>query len=62
MAIGTLAHQKLLDGQWIEVKHPSGVARGRCVGINDSGAILIQNEQLEVVEVLAGTVHSFRPL
>lgn len=54
--------RSLLDGQWIEVKHPSGVARGRCVGINDSGAILIQNEQLEVVEVLAGTVHSFRPL
>ncbi len=54
--------RSLLDGQWIEVQHPSGVARGRCVGINESGAILIQNEQLEVVEILAGTVQSFRPL
>ena len=54
--------RSLLDGQWIEVKHPSGVARGRCLGINESGAILIQNEQLEVVEILAGTVQSFRPL
>ncbi len=54
--------RSLLDGQWIEVQHPSGVARGRCLGINESGAIIIQNEQLEVVEVLAGTVQSFRPL
>ena len=54
--------RSLLDGQWIEVKHPGGVAQGRCLGINESGAILIQNEQLEIIEVLAGTVQSFRPL
>lgn len=54
--------RSLLDGQWIEVKHPAGVARGRCRGINASGAILIQNEQLEMIELLAGTVQSFRPL
>ena len=54
--------RSLLDGQWIEVKHPDGVAQGRCLGINESGAILIQNEQLELIEVLAGTVRSFRPL
>ena len=54
--------RSLLDGQWIEVKHPAGVAQGRCLGINASGAILIQNEQLELIEVLAGTVQSFRPL
>ena len=54
--------RSLLDGNWIEVKHPSGVARGRCLGINESGAILIQNEQLEIMEILAGTIQSFRPL
>lgn len=51
--------RSLLDGQWVEVKHSNGTARGRCLGINESGAILIQNEQLEVVEVLAGTIQSF---
>lgn len=56
------SERSLLDGQWIEVKHPGGVAQGRCVGINESGAILIQNEQLDIIEVLAGTVQSFRPL
>jgi len=54
--------RSLLDGQWVEVKHPGGIAKGRCLGINESGAILIQNEQLEVTEVLAGTIQSFRPL
>ena len=54
--------RSLLDGQWVEVKHPSGVAQGRCLGISDSGALRIQNEQLEVIEVLAGTIQSFRPL
>jgi len=52
----------LLDGHWIEVKHSAGISQGRCLGINGSGAILIQNEQLEVVEVLAGTVRSYRLL
>lgn len=54
--------QSLLDGQWVEVKHASGTARGVCLGISPAGALRIQNEQLEVVEVLAGTVESFRPL
>ena len=54
--------RSLLDGQWIAVKHSAGIAIGRCLGINDNGAILIQNEQLEIVEVLAGTIQSFRPL
>lgn len=54
--------QSLLDGQWIEVKHSAGLAQGRCLGINESGAILVQNEQLDVIEVLAGTVQSHRPL
>ena len=53
--------RSLLDGLWIEVKHANGLAQGRCLGINKSGAILIQNERLEVVEVLAGTIQSFRP-
>ena len=54
--------RSLLDGQLVEVKHSAGIAKGRCIGINESGAILIQNEQLEVTEVLAGTVQTFRPL
>ena len=54
--------RSLLDGQWIEVKHSAGVAQGRCLGINESGAMLIQKEQLNIIEVLAGTVQSFRPL
>jgi BirA family transcriptional regulator, biotin operon repressor / biotin---[acetyl-CoA-carboxylase] ligase len=51
--------RSLLDGHWIEVKHSNGLTQGRCMGINESGAILVQNEQLEVVEVLAGTIQSF---
>ena len=54
--------RSLLDGQWVEVKHPAGVAKGLCLGINEAGAILIQNERLEVTEVLAGTIQSYRPL
>ncbi|HUP81030.1 MAG TPA: biotin--[acetyl-CoA-carboxylase] ligase [Pirellula sp.] len=54
--------RSLLDGQWVEIKHPAGLAQGLCLGINPSGAILVRNEQLEVIEVLAGTVQSFRPL
>lgn len=54
--------RSLLDGQWIEVKHSQGTSQGLCLGINASGAILIQNEQLEVIEVIAGTVQSFKPL
>ena len=56
------SERSLLDRQWVEVKHPAGVAQGRCLGINETGAIRIQNEQLDVVEVLAGTVQSFRPM
>ena len=56
------AERSLLDGQWVEVQHPAGVAHGRCLGINKTGAILIQNERLEVMEVLAGTVQSFRQI
>ena len=56
------AERSLLDGQWVEVNHPAGVAQGRCLGINESGAMLIQNERLEVIEVLAGTVQSFRQM
>lgn len=54
--------RSLLDGQWIEVKHSHGLAQGLCLGINEAGAMLIQNEQLEVIQVLAGTVQSYRPL
>ena len=54
--------RSLLDGQWVEIKHPAGTAKGRCLGINEAGALLIQNEQLEVTEVLAGTIESFRPV
>ena len=54
--------RSLLDGQWVEIRHAAGLAVGRCLGINETGAILIQNEQLEVIEILAGTVQSFRPL
>ena len=54
--------RSLLDGQWVEVKHSAGVAQGRCLGISDSGALRVQNERLEVIEVLAGTIQSFRPL
>ncbi len=54
--------RSFLDGQWIQVKHAAGLAQGRCLGINDTGAIVIQNEQLEVIEILAGTVQSYRPL
>jgi BirA family transcriptional regulator, biotin operon repressor / biotin---[acetyl-CoA-carboxylase] ligase len=54
--------RSLLDGLWVEVKHPAGIAKGRCMGINETGAILIQNEQLEVVAVLAGTIQSYRSL
>ena len=54
--------RSLLDGQWVEVKHPAGLAKGLCLGINEAGAILVQNERLEVTEVLAGTIQSFRPL
>ncbi len=54
--------RSLLDGQWVEIKHPAGLAQGLCLGINQSGAILVRNEQLEVIEVLAGTVQAFRPL
>ena len=56
------AERSLLDGQWVVVNHPAGVAQGRCLGINKSGAMLIQNERLEVIEVLAGTVQSFRQM
>lgn len=56
------AERSLLDGQWVEVKHSGGVAQGLCVGISPSGALQIQNEQLTVTEVLAGTVLSFRPM
>ena len=52
----------LLDEQWVEVKHPAGVAQGRCLGISETGALRIQNERLEVIEVLAGTIQAFRPL
>jgi BirA family transcriptional regulator, biotin operon repressor / biotin---[acetyl-CoA-carboxylase] ligase len=54
--------RSLLDGHWVEVKHSSGVAQGRCLGISETGALRIQNERLEVIEVLAGTIQSFRPL
>lgn len=60
--VGSWTERSLLDGQWVEVKHSGGVVQGLCVGISQSGALRIQNEQLEVTEVLAGTVHSFRPL
>ncbi len=56
------AERSLLDGHWVEVKHSGGVVQGLCVGISPSGALRIQNEQLAVTEVLAGTVLSFRPL
>ncbi len=55
-------NRSLLDNQWVEIKHASGVTRGRCLGIDKSGALLIQNEQLEQTAVLAGTVEAFRPL
>ena len=54
--------RSLLDGQWVDVKHPAGVAQGLCLGINETGAIRIQNERLDVIEVLAGTVLSFHPM
>ena len=54
--------RSLLDGQWVEVKHSAGLAQGRCLGISETGALRIQNERLEVIEVLAGTIQSFRPL
>jgi len=54
--------RSLLNGQWVTVKHSAGVAQGRCLGISDSGALRIQNERLEVIEILAGTIQSFRPL
>jgi BirA family biotin operon repressor/biotin-[acetyl-CoA-carboxylase] ligase len=52
--------RSLLDHAWVEVKHSAGLARGRCLGIERNGALLIQNEQLEVIEVLAGTVVSYQ--
>lgn len=54
--------RSLLDGQWVTVKHSAGLAQGRCLGIGDSGALRVQNERLEVIEILAGTIQSFRPL
>ena len=54
--------RSLLDNQWVEIKHASGVTRGRCLGIDKSGALLVQNEQLEQTAVLAGSVEAFRPL
>jgi BirA family biotin operon repressor/biotin-[acetyl-CoA-carboxylase] ligase len=54
--------RSMLDGQWVEVKHASGICRGRCLGILPTGALRIQNEKLEIIEVLAGTVQSYRPL
>jgi BirA family transcriptional regulator, biotin operon repressor / biotin---[acetyl-CoA-carboxylase] ligase len=52
----------LLDGHWVEVKHAGGIARGLCLGINQQGALRIQDEQLQIAEVLAGTVTSYRSL
>lgn len=52
----------LLDGLWVEVKHPYGIARGVCLGINRKGALRIQNESLQITEVLSGTVLAFHAL
>ena len=54
--------RSLLDGQWVEVKHGRGTSKGRCLGIVGNGAIRIQDEQLNIIEILAGTVESYRSL
>lgn len=54
--------RSMLDRMWVEVKHAAGIAQGLCLGIQSNGALRIQNERLEVIEVLAGTVQAFRPL
>ncbi len=52
--------RSLLHDNWVQIKHPGGIASGRCIGIDERGALLVQNEQLQTSSILAGEVLSFQ--
>jgi len=54
------SHRSLLDGQWVEIKQANESVQGRCIGIDDRGALLLQDARLRVTHVIAGTVVSYR--
>jgi BirA family transcriptional regulator, biotin operon repressor / biotin---[acetyl-CoA-carboxylase] ligase len=51
--------RSLLHGRWVRIQLSSTIVEGRCIGINFVGALLLQTERLEVIEIIAGTVIDF---
>ena len=56
------AERSLLDGKWVEVNQSGQFVRGVCLGISATGGLLLQDEQLQITEVMAGSINSFMSL
>jgi BirA family biotin operon repressor/biotin-[acetyl-CoA-carboxylase] ligase len=50
----------LLNHKWVHVRTAGGVVEGYCMGVSSRGALLVVSSNNQVVEVISGSIVSFR--
>lgn len=50
----------LLNHKWINVRTVGGLVEGYCLGINSRGALLVVTSNNQTVEVMSGSIESYR--